>query len=413
MVDPRVSPNSSRRHGPSVPRIALVHDWLAGYRGGEAVLERLANLAGRFGLCAGLWVMVNDGRKVAPAVDRLTVHTSWLQDVPFAPTRLRRHLLPLYPSAVADLSASILEVHRRRPIDLVLSTSSAAVKNIVPPPGVPHVCYCHTPPRYLWSQQDQYASQGVLTRAGLALAGPFLRRWDADSSASVTAFIANSTHTAREILACYGRESTVIHPPARTEFFTPDPSVVRDDFWLVAGALEPYKRTDLAIEAARMANARIVVAGAGTELARLRARYESPFVTFLGRVSDQELLHLYRTAKLLVFPQVEDFGIVAVEAQSAGLPVVARRAGGALDSILDGQTGVFFDLPTPQAIAGAAEKIPQGSAGACRANALRFSESEFERSMIRFLAEKGFIRSDHDRYAETPQIAQASETQGR
>lgn len=363
-----------------------MHDWLCGYRGGEAVLERFADIVTSHASCAGLWVMVDDGKPVSPSIDALPTRTSALQDIPFAATRLRRHLLPLYPRAVADISLQIRDEHDREPIDLVLSSSSAAVKGVAAPPGVDHICYCHTPPRYLWSQGGQYASQGLISRVGLAICGPALRAWDAGSAGDVTRFLANSAHTAGEIRARYGRESTVLHPPCRTEYFHPDASVVREDFWLVAGALEPYKRTDLAIQAAAVAGARIVIAGSGSGYSSLRRRFESPSVRFLGRVSDEELRDLYRRARLLVFPQIEDFGIVAVEAQACGLPVVARRAGGALDSVVEDLTGAFFDEATPASIAAAAARVPQVSALACRQNALRFSESGFDRAMMGILS---------------------------
>ncbi|MCK6476923.1 MAG: glycosyltransferase [Phycisphaerales bacterium] len=372
--------------------MALVHDWLCGYRGGEAVLDRLARLVGERHQPAGLWVMVSDGRPVAPAVDALSVRTSVLQELPYAATRLRRHLLPLYPRAVADLSRSIGDEHRRAPIDLVLSTSSAAVKGVQAPPGVPHLCYCHTPPRYLWSQQDQYAAQGRLASAGLALAGPFLRRWDAATSRHVTSFIANSRHTARLIERCYGRTSTVVHPPVRTGYFTVDPARRRENFWLFAGALEPYKRPDLAIEAARLAGVKIVVAGTGSILPQLRSRYTGPGVEFLGRVPDEGLRELYRRAALLLFPQIEDFGIVAVEAQACGCPVVSRRAGGALETVIDGLTGRFFDDPDPASIARAAASLGSVQPTDCRRHAETFGEEFFDRRMASIVRDMIGIR---------------------
>lgn len=332
--------------------------------------------------------MVHDQRPVTPAIDGLSIHTSNLQEIPFAATKLRRHLLPLYPRAVVDLSEKLLEHHRREQIDLVISTSSAAVKGLRAPDGVSHICYCHTPPRYLWSQMEQYDSQGLITRVGLRVAGPALRAWDKKTAANVTTFLANSTHTAREIARCYERESTVVHPPVRTDMFTPDASVEREEFWLIAGALEPYKRADLAIRAAKLAKAEIVIAGGGTQFESLRREFAGPGVTFLGRVSNAKLIELYRRARVLVFPQVEDFGIVAVEAQACGTPVLARRAGGALDTVIEGRTGAFFEHPDPAEIAAAAKRLPGVCTVACRENALRFSEAAFDAKM------RGIIR-DH------------------
>lgn len=367
-------------HGPRLS-IALAHDWLCGFRGGEAVLDRIVSNANAWGDVAGLWVMVHDGRPVTAAIDGLPIHTSSLQEIPGAATHLRRHLLPFYPRAVGDLSQRLREHHRRHPIDLLISTSSAAVKGIEAPTSVPHICYCHTPPRYLWSQVDQYDSQGLVTRVGLRVAGPLLRAWDRATAANVKVFAANSHHTAREIERCYGRSSVVVHPPVRTGMFTPDPSTPREDFWLIAGALEPYKRADLAIRAAQLARVPIIIAGGGSQYAPLRRAFEGPGVTFLGRVSDAALIDLYRRARLLIFPQVEDFGIVAVEAQACGLPVLARRAGGALDTVLEGRTGAYFDDPDPAEIAAAAMHVPALCSVACRENALRFSEDAFDRKL--------------------------------
>ncbi len=382
--NPRALPGGQSRpdHALKHTRIALVHDWLCGYRGGEAVLERLARLVLDHAVPAGLWVMLDDRRPVAPAIDALPRHTSILQDIPFASGPLRRHLLPLYPRAISDISDQLERVHRAAPIDLVISTSSAAAKGVRPPAGVPHLCYCHTPPRYLWSQPEQYARAGFTTRLGLRLCGPVLRRWDSATAVHVTRFLANSHHTAREISRRYNRDSRVLFPPVRTDYFTPDPAAFREDFWLLAGALEPYKRTDLGIDAALLAGRPVVIAGTGTQLAHLRARYRNLPVRFLGRVPDDGLRDLYRRAALLVFPQVEDFGIVAVEAQACGLPVLARGAGGALDTVIEGQTGALFDFPTPHAMVDATARLPDSAALLCRHNSLRFSEDRFDREIL-------------------------------
>ncbi|MBX3361517.1 MAG: glycosyltransferase [Phycisphaeraceae bacterium] len=188
----------------------------------------------------------------------------------------------------------------------------------------------------------EYAGGGGLSVAALRAYGPLFRRWDRQTASNVTRFIANSSHTARLIERAYGRESTVIFPPVRTSFFTPDPFTMRSKSWLVVAALEPYKRVDLAIRAAGLAKRRLIVAGEGSMRARLEgiAREDAPgLVVFEGRVTDERLRELYRTAELLLFPQIEDFGIIACEAMACGMPVVARRAGGALDIVRDGVTG--------------------------------------------------------------------------
>jgi glycosyltransferase involved in cell wall biosynthesis len=378
------------------PRVALAHDWLVGMRGGERVLDSIARLcADRFEI-VGLFTMFDDGRPHTPTIDGLTKYVSSIGSLPGASGRARRWLLPLYPRAVAELGRQLAFEHARRPIDLVISTSSAAIKGLRPPNGVPHICYCHTPARYLWSQTDRYTEGGGLAARlrsiGFGLFGNALRKWDRNSAAHVTTFIANSTHIQREIHRCYNRESIVIHPPVRTNFFTLDSTQSRfgkDPFWLCVGALEPYKNVDLAIRAACFSEGRLTIVGEGSQEPSLRRLEESfpmrhALINFLGRLSDEDLRSNYRTGLLLVFPQIEDFGITAVEAQACGMPVVALRAGGALDSVIENQTGVFFDHPTPEALALAVReclKLGDVSA-ACRANAERFSEARFERAML-------------------------------
>ncbi|MEO0511392.1 MAG: glycosyltransferase [Planctomycetota bacterium] len=369
------------RGGP--PRIALAHDWLVGYRGGEAVLHHIVNAlrsARADGELGPIFTLFDNGEPLSGAIDDVPRRASVLGRLPFAATTLRRWLLPLYPAGVRDLSRQLAREHAQRPIDLLVSTSSAGVKNLAPPPGVPHLCYCHTPPRYVWSQARQYG--GGLRGLGLGLFGPALRAWDRESS-GVTRFLANSTHTAGEIRRCYGRDADVLFPPVRTGFFTPDASIPRGDHWLVVGALEPYKRFDLAIAAANALGHPLTVVGGGSEQARLRSM-AGPTVTFAGRVDDERLRREYRTARCLLFPQVEDFGIVAVEALACGTPVVARAAGGALDTV-DDETGSLFSESSVDALTAAIRSCPAPGpvvAAACRASAERFSTAAFEAGFL-------------------------------
>ncbi|MEO0482851.1 MAG: glycosyltransferase [Planctomycetota bacterium] len=377
-------------------RIAYAHDWLVGFRGGEAVLERLTALPTRRPdlhlQAAPLYTMFHTPGALssqAPATDALHARVSWLNRFPTQSVarRGRRWLLPMYPFAVGGLSRALAHDHAREPIDLLLSTSSAAIKGLRPPAGVPHLCYCHSPARYLWDRTDQYGGDSIKAKArsaGLGLFGPRLRSWDRRTATHVTRFVANSKHTAALIQRAYDRDATVIHPPARTAYFTPAPHPKREDFWLVVAALEPYKRTDLAIDAALHAGARLIIAGEGGQRAELEARAaDAPAgqITFTGRVSDERLRELYRTARLLVFPQVEDFGIVAVEAQAAGCPVVARAEGGALDTVVDGVTGALFTGSAPEALAEAADRAPEHADTACARHAQAFGETAFDNAM--------------------------------
>lgn len=386
MVDPRqvlAARTPVRIEGPRPARIALAHDWLVGLRGGERVLDRIAGLIAREHQPAGLYSLF---AAAEPLTETLALWPVTISGLSRAPARARRWLLPLYPRGAGELSRALARAHEREPIDVLISSSSGFIKGVRAPRGVPHVCYCHSPPRYLWSQEGEYArAGGMAMRAGLRALGPRLRRWDVASAAGVTHFIANSAHTRAEIARCYGRESEVIHPPVRTGFFTPDPGIQREDFWLVAGALEPYKRTELVIEAARRAGAPLVVAGEGSMRRRLE-RAARGRVRFVGRVSDEALRDLFRRCGLFVFPQVEDFGITLVEALACGAPVLARRAGGAAEILGDGASGAMFDAPTPEAIADAARGVVANS-GAARAAALRFSEDRFDQRMRVAIAE--------------------------
>lgn len=380
-------PHAGRR----LLRIALAHDWLCGYRGGEGVLERLIRLIRHAHDLSGLYVMFDDGRPVAPAIDATPRVVSRIGRLPMASTRLRRWFLPLYPRAVSDLSRRLESDHQRSPIDLLISSSSAAAKGVRAPHGVPHLCYCHSPARYIWAQASEYARDGWARAWGLKFFRRSYQRWDQLSSSAdyVTRLIANSRYTAEQITRCYERSARVIHPPVRTEYFTPAVERVgesREDYWLYVGALEPYKRVDLAIAAANKLNQRLVVIGTGSLLGRLRHQ-AGPSVRFLDRVGDEELREHYRRARLLLFPQVEDFGISAVEALACGLPVVARRGGGALDVLADGHTGAFFDNPRIEDLITATIRCPRRCDAACRVSAERFSENAFDQAVLREIDE--------------------------
>ena len=352
-------------------RIALAHDWLVGLRGGERVLDRLAATLGP----TDLYVLVDDGRPLTPAISACRVVTSPLQRLPGAAGRLRRHYLPLMPWAVGRL--------RVAPCDLLVSTSSAVMKSIRPPPGTPHLCYCFSPARYLWDQTDDYAvgAGGRLRVAGLRAVRRRFQEWDRASAATVTRFVTSSEHTRERIQRCYGRDATVIPPPVDTEWFTVDEDVRREEFLLVVSALEPYKRIDLAIDAANRARVPLRVVGEGSLAASLAAR-AGPTVDLLGRVSEERLRDLYRRARALLFPQVEDFGLVAVEAQACGCPVIALGSGGALETVAPA-SGLLVREQTVAAWVAAIDSLGERcfAADACRANAERFAAAIFDARM--------------------------------
>lgn len=378
------------------------------------VLARIASLIEHEFTPGSLYTMFDAGRETGSPVDRWNRVGSPLGRLPGG-IRLRRWLMPLYPWAVGWLGDRLARDHARAPIDLLVSTSSAAVKGMRTPKradgsAIPHLCYCHSPARYVWSVRGEYQGGGRLSSAALALYGPAFKRWDRRTSAHVSHFVANSTHTAALIRDAFDRESVVIFPPVRTTYFTPDPGAARQERWLVVSALEPYKRVDLAIRAAGRARHPLTIAGDGSmrwTLEELAREVAPELVTFEGCVSDERLRELYRSARMLLFPQIEDFGIIAAEALACGTPIAARRAGGALDIVDEGLTGALFDAPptstpptsipdgTPagtsdreehmvEALLEATRLVPEPTtetSAACASRAARFSEDRFDQEM--------------------------------
>jgi len=390
-MSPTVQHLSHLRQPPSSPgssrplRVVIAHDWLCGLRGGEHVLDAII----RHGVSLGwdlpaLLVMFDNQHPHTPAIDSLRKIVSPLGRIPILSNRLRREFFPLYPLAIASLSARLTALHEQSPIDLVISTSSAAIKGLEMPRGssCKHLCYIHAPARYAWSLQEQYSQGSLLRRIGLSLTTPAFRAWDLKTSANVHHFMANAHYTAAQVHRCYSREASVLYPPVRTEMFIPpSPSATkREEFWLAVSALEPYKRIDIAIAAANRLQHPLIIAGTGSQMSKLQAM-AGPTVRFMGRVDDKTLIDLYQRARMLIFPQIEDFGIVAVEAQACGLPVLAYKDGGALDTVIDDVTGAFFESQDPDTLIEAARRVPTGSDQACRENALRFSYLAFEKGL--------------------------------
>ena len=308
-------------------RVAIVHDWLNGMRGGEKVLEGLLEIFPN----AVIYTLFYERGKVSPLIESRKIVTSWLNQVPGI-YRHYRNLLPLFPSAAASFRLS--------EFDLVISSSHAVAKGIQAEKSR-HICYCHTPMRYVWDAEEDY-SFGRLHRMGMQFLRHRLQRWDCEAAAGVGHFIANSKFVRERIHAYYGREAEVIYPPVDTQFFTPDvTSADRDDFYLAAGALVPYKRFDLIIEAFRRLKRPLVIAGVGAELNNLK-KSAGGSIEVRGWVTADELRSLYRKARGLVVAAREDFGIMSVEAQACGCPVIAYGAGGSSEIVADGTNGILF-----------------------------------------------------------------------
>lgn len=279
---------------------------------------------------APIFTLFHERGKVSAAIESHPIVTSWLNSIPGI-FRFYRNLLPLFPSAVEAWSFS--------GYDLVFSSSHAVAKGIRPGTAV-HVCYCHTPMRYIWDAEDDY-QMSALKKLVFGAVRSRLQRWDCEASKRVHHFIANSDFVRERIRRYYGRESDVVPPPIDTDFFNSSKGQPREDFYLSTGALVPYKRFDVVVRAFNSLGKRLVVAGDGPELKRLRGIAASN-VNVRGWVSNEELRRLYRTARALVYTAREDFGIVAVEAQSCGCPVIAYGAGGLTEVVREGVNGLFF-----------------------------------------------------------------------
>ncbi|MFQ5457059.1 MAG: glycosyltransferase [Myxococcota bacterium] len=324
-------------------RVALVHDWLTGMRGGEAVLEEICRLYPE----APIYTLLHVKGSVSAAIESHPVCTSFVQRLPLARGRYRSYL-PLFPAAIErfDLSA----------FDLVISTSHCVAKGVIPRPGALHLCYCHTPMRYVWDQYDQYWGREMAPawqRGAIALIAPRLRRWDTGTASRVSVFAANSRNVARRIARHYDREAEVIYPPVETGAFRPSPEGP-GDYFLVVSAFAPYKRVDLAVEAFNRIGYPLKIVGTGQTESRLRAM-AGPNVALLGWQDREELASLYARCRALIFPGEEDFGIVPVEAMAAGRPVIALGRGGARETVIppgdpSGRppTGVFFSEQTAE-----------------------------------------------------------------
>lgn len=361
------------------PKTAIVHDWLTGMRGGEKVLEAIASLYPE----ADLYTLICDRHRISDELRRRKIHTSPLQSLP-AVFRYYRYLLPLMPRAIEtfDLSGC----------GMVISSSHCVAKGVGLGRGGKrplHICYCHTPMRYVYHQFDNYfpgQSRGWVKR-GADLFLPSLMRWDKRSAKQVDHFIANSENVRRRIQAIYDRDAAVIYPPVDTDFFRTDSAVKAGDYFLVAGALVPYKRVDIAIQACRSVGVPLKIVGIGNDEKRLRALAQGANVEFLGWQTGEALRRLYQGCQALLFPQEEDFGITAVEAMACGRPVIAYGRGGALETVQDGKTGLHFGEQTAESLAAALDRFDPAAfePAALRTRAEGFDRQVFVRKFSDFI----------------------------
>jgi glycosyltransferase involved in cell wall biosynthesis len=347
-------------------RVAVAHEWLIRYAGSERVVaEVLAAFPG-----ARLLTTLLDAGNVP--LELQAAESSFLQRIPGAPSH-HEWLLPLMPLAWR-LRSPVEDV------DAVVSSSHACAKAVRVGHGIAHVCYCHTPMRYAWDFEAEAQRFPLALRPAARALMAWFRRWDRGTTARVDQFVANSTAVAQRIRRFYGRTAEVVHPPVDTEFYSPDGE--REDSYLYVGRLVSYKRLDLALEAFRGFGERLLVVGDG-HLRKALERRAPANVEFLGEVPEEQLRALYRRARALVYPAVEDFGIVMAEAQACGTPVIAPTAGGAVDIVRDGTTGWLFERHDVDAVRDAIRRAAaeELDAAEIRRNAERFAAERFRREI--------------------------------
>jgi glycosyltransferase involved in cell wall biosynthesis len=367
-------------------KVALIHDWLTGMRGGEKCLEALCELFPD----ATIFTLVHTKGSVSPVIEAMDIRTSFVQNLPFVAKRYRSYL-PLFPIAFEQFDV--------REFDLVISSSHCAAKGVIPHPDAFHLCYCHTPMRYVWAMYKEYFGRerlGRVSRIVIPLFANYLRMWDVASTNRVDRFVANSENVKKRIRRYYRRESDVIYPPVDTKKSRLSES--NEGYFLIVSAFAPYKRIDLAIEAFNQLGEPLVVIGTGPEEKRLRSMAR-PNIHFAGWMDSGELGRYYAGCRALIFPGEEDFGIVPVEAQCWGKPVIAYGSGGALETVIgqpsDGATnlrgkftGLFFFEQT-------SEQLIQ--------TVRRFKESDFDPVFIRKharLFDKEFFKKKIKRLVE-------------
>ncbi|MDC7235684.1 MAG: glycosyltransferase [Spirochaetales bacterium] len=361
-------------------KLAITHDWLTVPGGAEKVVKRWFDLYPD----APVYTTVFDKGRIGHIFDSSRVVPSFMQKVPFSKKHYTK-MLSLMPRAFEEFDLS--------EYDVVLSSSSSCAKGVLTTPDSVHIAYVHSPMRYAWDlYHEYYASSGALARMMMRRTMPAIRQWDMLSSQRVDHFIANSNFVARRIRKYYRREADVIFPPVNTEFYTPgDPGAAGegDNYYMIISRFVPYKKIDLAIEACNALKRRLVIIGGGPDEQRLR-ELAGPTIEFKGSLGDEEVRNYYRGCKAFLFPALEDFGITPVEAQACGRPVIALKKGGALDTVLPGKTGVFFDSQDVTSLTAAMEELEgmTWDSDFIRSHAEGFSNERFDREISAYVDEK-------------------------
>jgi glycosyltransferase involved in cell wall biosynthesis len=359
-------------------KVALVHDYLNQMGGAERVVMAFHDIFPD----APIYTSIYDPKRVDPAFQHMDIRTTFMQKLPLV-TKHHQPYLPFYPFAMESIDL--------RGYDLVLSSSSAFGKGVITRPETMHICYCHTPMRWCWAY-DEYVEReqlGKVARKVLPFLITGLRVWDQTSAARVDHFIANSPVVAERIQKYYRRDAIVIPPPVEASRFTFDPTIQPEDYFLIVCRLIPYKRIDLAIEACNRLHLPLVIIGNGRDEERLK-KMAGPTIRFTGRLSDEEVLHYYAHCRAFLFPGEDDFGITPLEAQASGRPVIAYGVGGALASVIDGSTGVFFHEQSVDSLASVLATFDEHSfdTQVIRNHALEFDMPRFRRRIVQFIEAK-------------------------
>lgn len=354
-------------------RVAIVHYWLVGMRGGERVLERFCKMFPG----ADLFTHVYVPEAMSPTIRAMNVKTTFIQRLPGARKRYQSYL-PLMPLALEQLDL--------RDYDIVLSSEAGPAKGVITRPDAVSLCYCHSPMRYLWDQYHVYRSNaGAVARAAMPLLSHYLRHWDMASASRVDRFAANSGFVRGRIGKFYGRDAEVIYPPVPVANYAPAEA---EDYYLWAGQLVPYKRPDLAIDAFNASGRPLWVVGDGPALPALKARAKAN-IRFDERLDYAALRSAFARAKALIFTAEEDFGIIPVEVNASGRPVIAYKRGGATETIADGRTGLFFRDQTVASLNDAIrifeEWLPDFSPDQAREHAAQFAPERFDRQILDFI----------------------------
>jgi glycosyltransferase involved in cell wall biosynthesis len=360
-------------------RIAFIHDWLNGMRGGERCLEALCALYPD----ADLYSLFHEKGRLSPTVEGMRIQTSFVQKLPFV-FKKYRHYLPLFPVAIEQFDL--------REYDVVLSLSHCVANGVITRPQTCHIGYTFTPMRYAWDLYHDYfggeRARGF-SRYIIPYCMNYLRMWDTAACKRVDYFVAISEYIEKRIEKHYRRPADVIYPPVDTEFYTPGSDSQSEEFFLIVSAFAPYKKLDLAIEAFNYLQLPLKIIGQGQDLKRLKI-LASPNIEFLGSLSDEDVRDHYRRCKALIFPGEEDFGIVPVEVQACGRPVIAFAKGGILETTSKDETAVWFYKQTPEALIDAVKAFESHpfSAVRIRENAMRFARSRFQKEMHRYITQK-------------------------